>query len=158
KVAAAQGCNKKMAEDDERAEGCDNLAPLMAIVAKVNPSRGRQFAAWQVEDEGDSQAAPYSELEETATEGTVDDVLALTAKYPQMEDEIRWRAFRKARYDNDLELAQKIASGSRDSEWKKRMVTEMETIQALRLPSRKDLVELQKSLAEIKDTRQQFAF
>jgi len=97
-------------------------------------------------------------LEETATEGTVDDVLALTAKYPQMEDEIRWRAFRKARYDNDLEVAQKIASGSRDSEWKKRMVTEMETIQALRLPSRKDLVELQKSLAEIKDTRQQFAF
>jgi hypothetical protein len=159
KIAAAQGCNKKMAEDDERTGVCNNLAPLMTIILKANPSRGRQFSAWKVEMGGeDFQAGPYNELEEAATEGTVDDVLALTSKYPQMEDEIRWRAFRKARYDNDLEVAQKIASGSRDSEWKKRMDAELEVVHTQTSLDKEKLAEVQKRLGEIKGTKQQFIF
>lgn len=153
KMAAAHGCNKKMSEEDERVEACSNLAPFIAIIAKANPSRARQFEAWKVDSEGYyGQASPYSELEEAATEGTVDDVLALTAKYPQMEDDIRWRAFRKARYDNDLEVAQKIASGSRDSEWKKKMVAEMESVQAQSSLDKEKLAEIQKHLDELKGT------
>src|SRR6185369_11211882 len=155
KIAAAHGCNRKMAEDDERTQACVNLAPLMTVVIRANPSRGRQFSAWKVEDGYYSQVGPYGELEEAATEGTVDDVLALTSKYPQMEDEIRWRAFRKARYDNELEVAQKIASGSRESEWKKRMVVELETVQSQSLPDKEKLSEIQKHLGEIKGTMEQ---
>ena len=159
KVAAAQGCNKKLAEEDERTETCNSLAPLMSIVIKANPARGRQFAAWKMEgEESYFQSAPSTELEEAATEGTIEDVLALTSKYPQMEDEIRWRAFRKARYDNDLEGAQKIAGGSRDSEWKKRMVAELETVQAETSPNKEKLAEIQKRLGEIKGTMQQIMF
>jgi len=159
KTAAAHGCNKKMSDEDERAEACSNLAPLIVIIAKANPSRARQFDAWKVEsEEYYSQSSPYSELEEAATEGTVDDVLALTAKYPQIEDDIRWRAFRKARYDNDLEAAQKIASGSRDSEWKKRMVAEMESVQAQSSFDKEKLEEIQKHLGELKGTMPKVMF
>ena len=159
KVAAAQGCNKKMDEDDERAQMCNYLAPLMTIVVRANPSRGRRFSAWKVENENDYyKPGPYNELEEAATEGTIDDVLALTSKYPQMEDEIRWRAFRKARYDNDVEVAQKIASGSRDSEWKKRMVAELETVQTQSSTDKEKLADIQKRLGEIKGTMEQVMF
>lgn len=159
KVAAAQGCNRKMAEDDEHSQVCSNLAPLMTMILKANPARGRQFSAWKMEIETYYfQPGPYNELEETATEGTVDDVLALTSKYPQMEDEIRWRAFRKARYDNELEVAQKIASGSRDSDWKKRMVAELETVQAQSATDKEKLAEIQQHLGEIKGTMQQVMF
>lgn len=151
KTAVAHGCNKKMSEEDERAQACSNLAPLMAVVAKVNPSRARQFATWTEEEESEElQLAPMNELEETATEGTVEDVLALTVKYPQMEDEIRWRAFSKARYDDDLETAQKIAGGSRDSEWKKRMVAELNAVETRKAATEATLAELQKSLSEVK--------
>lgn len=156
KIASAHGCNKKMSEEDERAAVCSNLAPLMALVAKVHPSRARQFAAWTEDEESDElQSGPMNELEDAATEGTVDDVLALTAKYPQIEDEIRWRAFSKARYDDDLETAQKIASGSRDSEWKKRMVGELDAVQARKAATQATLAELQKGLSEVKNPMQQ---
>ena len=160
KAAAGQGCNRKMAQNDEHTEACSALAPLMTLVAKANPARGRQFAAWKSEGEDyfDSRPAPYRELEEAATEGTIEDVLALTAKYPQMEDEIRWRAFRKARYDNDVEVAQKIASGSRDSEWKKRMVAEMETVNAKTSLTNEEMAEVQKHLGQIKGAMQQMMF
>jgi hypothetical protein len=160
KAAAAQGCNTKMAEGDEHAEACRALAPLMMIVAKANPARSREFAAWKIDASSyfESQTSPYRELEDAATEGTIEDVLALTAKYPQMEDEIRWRAFRKARYDNDMEAAQKIAGSSRDSEWKKRMVAEMETVNAKRSLSKEKIAELEKHVGQIKGGRQQVMF
>jgi hypothetical protein len=160
KAAAGQGCNRKMAQNDEHTEACSALAPLMTLVAKANPARGRQFAAWKSEGEDyfDSRPAPSRELEEAATEGTIEDVLALTAKYPQMEDEIRWRAFRKARYDNDLEAAQKIASGSRDSELKKKMVAEVDSVQARSSLDKEKLAELQKTLADIKGTMPKIMF
>ena len=158
KVATAHGCNKKDPEEYQILEACNNLSQLMAFVAKANPSRAQQFAHWTEQSSEYEYPQGYNELEETAIEGTVEEVLALTAKYPQMEDEIRWRAFRKARYDNDLEAAQKIASGSRDSELKKKMVAEVDSVQARSSLDKEKLAELQKTLADIKGTMPKIMF
>jgi hypothetical protein len=97
-------------------------------------------------------------LEETAIDGTVEEVLALAAKYPQIEDEIRWRAFRKARYDNDLEMARKVLSVSRDSPQQQRMREELNAVESQAKMDDENLAAVQKRLAEIKTPGEQARF
>jgi len=159
KVAVANGCNRKIAEDDERVETCSQLVPLMSIIAKSNASRGAQFARWKAEDEYSYGQPPmYSELEDAVTDGSVEDVLALTAKYPQMEDEIRWRAFFKARDEGDIELARKIATDVRDPENRQQMLADLGDTKTSPLSSDESLVEVEKHLREIKGTEHQSMF
>jgi hypothetical protein len=161
KIAAAHGCNRKMAEDDERAEACSTLIPLITIAAKVNPARSQQFSRWKTDNEGGYyywQSAYSTELDDTAAEGTVEDMLALTSKYPQMENEIRWRAFRKARYDNDLESARKVVNASHDAQQQQVMLEELNAIQARAKIDEEKLAQVQKRLGEIKTASEQARF
>ena len=52
----------------------------------------------------------WQELSEIEQNGTVDEVLALTKKYPQMEEAISWRALQKAQASGDIEQARKVAN------------------------------------------------
>jgi hypothetical protein len=160
KVAAANGCNRKIDQDAERSEACNSLIPLISVIAKANPARAKQFDNWLSEDEYSYwETSPYSEIEETATDATVEDVLALTTKYPRMENEIRWRAFLKAYYDGDLELARKIADETRESENKERMVNQLGGSNPVgpEIDNEK-LLTLDQYLAQIKSPEQQVIF
>ena len=159
KVARANGCHRKMEEDDERSDTCNTLGPLMSLVAKSNSPRAQQFSQWRSDNENYYwQSSPYSELEETATEGTVDDVLALAAKYPQIEDDIRWRAFSKARYDGDLEMARKVLSVSHNPQQQQRMREELDAVESRARMDDEKLAEVQKRLGEIKTASEQARF
>jgi len=107
KAAVANGCNRKLDDDDERTNICNTLGPAVALIEKVNPSRAAQLERWKNSGSYYYQASPYTELEETVNESTIEDVLALANKYPEITDDIRWRAFRKALNDADLEAAKK---------------------------------------------------
>ena len=155
KVAVANGCNRKIVAGEEHEQVCFELVPLMSLVAKSNPSRGAQFAQWHAEDEYSyGQPAPYSELDDAAQDGTVEDVLALAAKYPQIEDEIRWRAFFKARGDGDVELARKIANEERQPEKRKTMLSQLDGDETQELIEEKKLADVEKYLDEIKQPEQ----
>lgn len=159
KTAMANGCHRKMEDDDDRADVCQSLGPMVAIIGKVNPSRAAQLEQWK--DYGrysDWQLSPYSEVEETATDSTIEDVLALTAKYPQMAEEIRRRAFRKAMYDRDLDAARKIANESGKPELQKQMLAELGESKEETAIDEQKVVDLQKYVSEIKGTQQQVIF
>lgn len=159
KVANANGCNRKMAEDDEGAEGCSVLSPLITIAAKFNPSRAAKFEQWKIDQFSYWQPSPYTVVEDVVTDGSIDDVLALAAKYPYMEGEIRWRAFRKAVDDGNFEKARKIAVET-DSKFdqQKRMLAELDSVQGQTTIDDAKLEELQKKLGEIKRTDEQAIF
>ena len=160
KVAIANGCNRKMDDEDDRADVCRSLGPAVAFIEKINPSRAAQLERWR----GSGgyyywQASPYAELEETASESTVEDVLALTAKYPQMEDEIRWRAFRKAISDGNIDAARKIAEASGNKpERQKEMLAELGLDKDPPEIADEALAEVQRKLTEIKGAEQQVIF
>lgn len=156
-AGVANGCNRKIGQDDERSEACNSLIPILVTVAKANPSRAKQFEDWTA-SEGEAaywQPTPYYELEETAADGTVEDVLSLTAKYPQMDSEIRWRAFLKANSDGDIEVARKIANETRDPENKERMLASLGGSPDQLTINDEQMVEFQHSLGEMKTTGQQ---
>jgi hypothetical protein len=157
RVANANGCNRKMSQDEEGAEGCSALSPLITIIAKFNPSRAVKLEQWKIDDRYTYwQSPPYFEVEDVATDGSIDDVLALSAKYPHMEGEIRWRAFRKAEEDGNFERARKIAVET-DSKFdqQKRMLAELDSVQGQTTFDDEKLAELQKRLGEIKRTEEQ---
>jgi hypothetical protein len=159
KVAVANGCNSKIIQDVEREETCSRLVPLMSIVAKTNPSRGAQFARWHAQEEYSYGQPPvYGELEDALSDGSIEDVLALIKKYPEMEDEIRWRAYFKARYDGDMEAARKIATENPRSENKQRMLADLDGEQTGTPVTDDNSIDLEKYLAEIKQTERKVLF
>ena len=159
KAAVANGCNRKLDDDDERTNICNTLGPAVALIEKVNPSRAAQLERWKNSGSYYYQASPYTELEETVNESTIEDVLALANKYPEITDDIRWRAFRKALNDADLEAAKKIASASNvPPEQQKDMLAELAAVKEQITVNEEKLADVQKELNEIKGTQQQFIF
>ncbi len=159
KEAVANGCNRKMDDDDERTNICNALGPTVELIAKVNPARAAQLERWKGSGYYYYQSSPYTELQETAEESTIEDVLALETKYPELTQDIRWRAFRKALNDADLEAAQKIAAGSNvPPEQQKDMLAELGAVKAQMTVDEKRLADVQKELNEIKGTQLQFIF
>ena len=159
KVAVASGSNRKTVQADvEREETCSRLVPVMSVIAKSNPSRGAQFARWHADEEYSyGQPAQYAELQDAASDGSVEDVLALIKKYPDMDDEIRWRAYFKAREEGDVELARKIASEVRQPEYKQRMLADLG--EQNDTPVKDDnSIDLEKYLAEIKQPERKAIF
>jgi hypothetical protein len=157
-AAVANGCTQQMEENDNRAGVCRALAPAAVFIQRVNPARAAQLERWKGNGEYYYyyQVSPYSELDETAKESSIEDVLALTAKYPRLENEIRWRAFRKALYDRNLEAAQKIANENNGRpEQQKQMLAELGSYKEQAVIDEQKLANVQKSLGEIKGTAEQ---
>lgn len=158
KAAVANGCTGKMDDEDERTNICNALGPAVELIAKVNPARAAQLERWKSSGYYYYES-PYAELEDTVNESTVEDVLALASKYPHLTDDIRWRAFRKALNDADLEAAQKIATASDvRPEQQKQMLEELGAVKEQMTVDEKRLADVQKELNEIKGTQLQFIF
>lgn len=151
-AATENHCNRKIDQDYEGSEACSALTPVITIIAKVNPARAKQFENWISDGEYYWQPSPYAELDDVASDGTIEDILSLTAKYPQMDSEIRWRAFLKASSDGDTEIARKIASETRDPENKERMLARLDYFKNEAPINDEKMAEFQKALNEAKGT------
>jgi hypothetical protein len=159
KAAGAAGCNRKVDNDDyERIRVCRSFGPAIGFIKKVNPARAAQLEQWDT-NEYYWRPSRYSELEETIEDSPIDDVLALAGKYPDMEDDIRWRAFRKALYDGNIEAARKIAEEyGNKPEQQKRMLAELGVDKERPAVTDEALAEVQRRLNEIKGAEQQVMY
>ncbi len=109
--AEANGCGNKMVGRDERTEFCRQIASLVPQMEKIDPLRAAQLKHWAPEGQ---QFTPlrqaYDELRDLTQNGTVDEILALASKYPQMEGQVYWQAMMKAAASGDVARARKIAT------------------------------------------------
>ena len=109
-MSAANGCDRKATADDE-GYLCQWASAVLSTVGKSD-SAGRARQRTPEDDEHDRQeqhGRAFMDVEETAQEGSVDDILALVNKYPNLADEIHWRAMMKARSRGDINRMRKIA-------------------------------------------------
>ena len=131
----------------------------MNIVTKFNPSHGAQFARWHNDEDVSYEQQPvYGELQDAVSEGSVQDVLDLIKRYPEMDDDIRWRAYFKAREERDPELARKIANEVRQPESKQRMIADLDREQTSTPVNGDNLVELEKYVDQIKQSEEKVLF
>lgn len=112
--ALAEGCSRpKPADSSEHKSFCIYVGGLLPYIEKYSPSQAGRLKQWMPEQQPGgfpdiTQA--YTELNDLSENGTVDEILALRSKYPQLENEIYRRAIGKAEWLGELERAEKLAS------------------------------------------------
>ncbi|HEX6189179.1 MAG TPA: hypothetical protein VFZ40_13955 [Pyrinomonadaceae bacterium] len=114
--ALANGCGNKASVEDEKGWFCSQLAAFLPEMQSVDPSGAARLKQWAPEDNSESQWSDerYAELEaelDDLSEGaTVDQILELVPKYPQMTQPIYLKALGRAMIQGDIERARKIVT------------------------------------------------
>lgn len=110
--AIAIGCAKQpLADYDQKASLCGQIGALYPVMEKFYPVQARRLAEWkpQNQDYTYERDTGHIEVDELVENGTVEEVLSLTSKYPQLEGNIRMRAMWMAEAAGDVEKAEQIA-------------------------------------------------
>ena len=157
--ALANGCENKSSSDG-REYFCGQFGPFVAQMERIDPARAAQLKHWAREGHGGGWS-PYAnqELNELDQNGTVDEILALAAKYPQIEGDVHWRAMEMAQAAGDLERARKIATEySGDPERRLRMLAQVERYQTWASMNQEKLAEIQRRLSAFPSTFEKIEF
>jgi hypothetical protein len=157
-AATAHGCNQKLAEEDERRYFCEQLSGLLPLINKVDPARGASLKQWKSEESNYYGDDRYAELNEVSQEGSVDDLLALAAKYPQMQSDIYTRAFYKAQMSGDIERARKLAEENPEPERRQALLSQVNREEQVVAKFRESLKDIQTTLDGLKGTEQKVSF
>lgn len=114
KLATDFRCAQKtVAEADyDTQQVCTAVGMASPPIAKVDPVRAMRLKHWapNVIDSFEAQPTAYHELNLAGRDGTVEDILAVAAKYPEIKNEALFRAAFKARNEGDYERARKLIS------------------------------------------------
>ena len=144
--ALANGCGKKVDEENEKAWFCNQIGSLVLQMEKIDSARAARPS--EADDE----------LRDLYESGTVDEILALLPKYPQRESEIYWRAWIKAQATGDVERAGKIATDFRgDTNMRRVMLAQVERDQRWASMNDEKLEEVQRVLSTIPRIQDQLA-
>lgn len=123
KMLAAR-CGQPLSDDSDRMAFCRQLSAAMPVLQNLYPAETSSLRQWRSEP-GGNELETYSariELDELAENGTIEEILSLTSKYPAWERAIRFRAIFVAEQAGDLDQVQKIADAySADPELRQAM-------------------------------------
>ena len=105
------GCGNRRPEHDHLIGICTQMGELLPLMEKFYPAAAQRFKHWLPQDGSNiSLRHGYAEVNEISETGTIDEVLSLTSKYPEIEALIRRRAMLMAEAVGDLEKAEKIVT------------------------------------------------
>lgn len=107
----AAGCGRRLSEHDRGVPVCGQMGALVPLMETFYAAEAQPLKHWVPQD-GYARArrVGYDELNELAETATIDEVLSLTSKYPDLEGEIRYRAMIMAEAAGDWDQAEKIAT------------------------------------------------
>jgi hypothetical protein len=152
------GCARedKKANDEYGEYLCPQFASLLPQMRRVDPARAARLEQWKSDDEELSgwHKGTY-ELEDLVESGTIDEVLALAKKYPEIAAHIRIRAIQKAQASGDLERAVKLAEESGDLESQRYFRAQLEREQKLSAITDEELAQLQTRLSSLQSVNEQ---
>ena len=148
--ANSYGCGRRreFAEEDGRLAYCREIGGLLAQIQKGSTTEA-------VEVRGSTgnalPARGLFELDEVANGGTVDEILALISRYPELDGHIRLRAMWRAEVTGDLELAKKIAAGysGNDAEIRRALDLRLKNYAVAEEMSEQRFAEVQKNLSRL---------
>jgi hypothetical protein len=113
--AIAKGCDRAAAENDEEHQDlCAYVGAVVPLMEKFSPAQARRLSRWAPQDRdyiADTRTEGYSELNYVSAYGTIDEMMALRSKYPELDGEILLRGVYRADSEGDLERGRKLASG-----------------------------------------------
>lgn len=148
KSALSAGC-----ATPQGAPMCYTIGRAVPAMERYFPTRAARLKHWVPEyiGRGPKVNAEFEfELNELLDEGTVDEILALVAKYPGVEGEIVFSAMRKAESTGDFERAQKIANDyNGDPATRERLNARVEAYEINKAVSQEQLDRIQRELSQL---------
>jgi hypothetical protein len=152
--AEANGCGIKTSDVNENRWFCSQIGSVISQIEN-NPSGA---ATLKQSDEGDWSGA-YLEVSEVAENGTLDELLALAARFPSLIYDIYTRAVRKAELSGDIERAKKIATDyAPDPGMKQRTLAQLDRAQRWVSINDEKIAELQTRLNALPSTWERINF
>ena len=156
-AALANDCDKNQkTEEDDRNLYCYQIAPLLSTMQKIDPVRTRKLSHLTTPPEGgnwQSMQLGYTELQEVAEDGSIEEILALADKYPGMEMTVYSQAMMKAYSSGDSERAKKIANSYPNPENREMLLAQLGSITAEAEITEQQVTAFQKALEEVTSDR-----
>ena len=143
--AVDAGCRKHEIVAGYTANFCTWVMSSLPPSYKADP-RVAALKHWASEEH--SAAPGYMELNMVARDGSVEEVLALTQKYPGLESHITYRAFEVAKESGDLAKARELANSSTSPELRQLMLEHLDGSQQAKTSNQELLADLQRRLNE----------
>ena len=158
-TAFQNGCHKAI---EQRAQGfyyCRELVAFLPQMEKVDASRAAELKKSSPDEEEDSGSSEgYEALEDIAQNGTVDQMLELAGKYPELQHTIYWRAVSKAVESGNFDQARKIATDHIDDPMRKEILARLDRAQEFQALTSEKVAEIQSALAKVPTTRGKISF
>lgn len=152
-TALANGCGNKALRND-RAYFCSQIASLMPQMVQADPLRAGELKHWTPAAQSMPPMAFY-ELNELAQSGTVEEILALATKYPQLANEVHWHAINKAEASGNIERARKLATDYIADPERRRLILErIDHNQKWASLDDERMAEVQRRVSEIREARE----
>jgi hypothetical protein len=153
-TALANGCgNPNPHQTGVNIEFCTRFTLIVPQMQRLFPDRAERMKRWATND-ARLELSAYRELtfqlNEIYDSGTIEDLLALVPKYPELAQEIILQAMRKAESQGDFERAQKIANDyNGDPEIQQRLKVRAEAYELTAAKTAAQLEQLDANLAHL---------
>jgi len=150
-AALKHRCGKPNEDEDAR-YFCSQVQLLLPRMQKVDPLQAAQLKHLAESDRQtwEDPHTRYAELQEALDSGDLDDVLAFAEKYPDMKNEIYWRAMNRARDGGDIERARKLANSFRgDPEMRQQLLARIDETESRASLTDEQLAKVQTELDKI---------
>lgn len=150
-TALANDCDKNpKTENEEQNAYCEQIAPLLSTMEKIDPVRTRKLKHLTPSEGGnwESMQQGFTELQEVAADGSIEEILALADKYPGMELSVYSQAMMKAYTSGDSERAKKIANSLPDPQNRETLLAQLGSIAAEAEITEQQVTAFQKALEE----------
>ena len=157
--ALANGC-ADMASDDAP-QICFEVGSVFSKIEKYYALRSAPLKRWAEgtqEPDGFHSPQMLAQVSEVLEKGSVEEILALAGRYPEMQVQIYWAALRKAEALGDVAKARQIASDFPDEAQRHYMLAQIDRDQMWGSMSDKKLAELQQLLSSFRRPEERIRF
>jgi hypothetical protein len=145
--ALANGCGAANADDAPPI--CFQFGSQFSRIEKYYGQRAAPLKRWAEEQDVDEVRSERWVDREVFEKGTVDEILALAVKYPEMQDRIYWGAALKAKESGDLDRARRIAADIPDEAGRKELLAQIDREQMWKSVNADKLAALQQGLSSL---------
>ncbi|MEK6282432.1 MAG: hypothetical protein AABN95_18895 [Acidobacteriota bacterium] len=155
-TALANGCADATADEAPRI--CFDVGSVFSKIEKYHGQSAAALKRW-AGDGPDYYPPPMSaDVREVIQNGTVDEILALGERDPNLLRQVRWAAMSKAELSGDVARARQIASESPDEEQRSYMLAQIDQNQMWRSVNAEKLAAIQRQLSRLRSNEQRIQY
>jgi hypothetical protein len=151
--ALANGCGAS----EESSYLCRNIGSVFSQIEKYDPARAAGLRRWAGEERSyDEQMG--TQIREVVENGTVEEILALAPRYPDMQVYIQRAAILKLELSGDAARARQMAVALPDEAERNNMLAELDRSERWTLITNQKLAEIQRELASLSSNEERAEF